>query len=315
MTAANCPICAATLAEDPGHDPMGHIQHRCPRCGQFSLTMDARIDIKTEAATPTLAGILSHAIRRMQKLNRRPLIDSKMVGQILKSSRLPSPAEQADNLILYLGENLEAPGHEIILDPLQHRAIMGAATDQGFQFVVEHLIEDRLVQGVVMQGTGRLTLSFEGWRQFELLRRGAVDSRKAFMAMPFDDALLDRVFERHFKAAVRNAGFELFRLNEKPKAGSIDDRLRVEIRTSRFLVAELTFGNQGVYWEAGFAEGLGKPVIYTCERTHFEKNHTHFDTNHLHTVIWKEADLEKAAAELTITIRATLPDEAKMTDD
>ena len=55
-----------------------------------------------------------------------------------------------------------------------------------------------------------------------------------------------------------------------PKAGLIDDRLRVEIRTSRFLIADLTHENAGAYWEAGFAEGLGKPVIYTCEKSKFD---------------------------------------------
>jgi nucleoside 2-deoxyribosyltransferase len=44
----------------------------------------------------------------------------------------------------------------------------------------------------------------------------------------------------------------------------IDDQMRVALRTSRFVVADLTRGNRGAYWEAGFAEGLGRPVIYTC---------------------------------------------------
>ena len=69
--------------------------------------------------------------------------------------------------------------------------------------------------------------------------------------------------------AVASAGFDLVRLDEDPQAGSIDERLRVEIRKSRFLVADLTHGNPGAYWEAGFAEGLGKPVIYTCEKDDF----------------------------------------------
>ena len=75
-------------------------------------------------------------------------------------------------------------------------------------------------------------------------------------------------------------------LVQRAKAGSIDERLRVEIRRSRFLIADLTDRNAGAYWEAGFAEGLGKPVIYTCEKSVFEEEKTHFDTNHMHTVLW-----------------------------
>ncbi len=81
------------------------------------------------------------------------------------------------------------------------------------------------------------------------------------------------------------------------------------------LLADLTHDNEGAYWEAGFAEGLGKPVIYTCEREKFKEMKTHFDTNHHLTVIWDKGDPSKAAEELKATIRATLPDEAKLEDE
>ena len=127
--------------------------------------------------------------------------------------------------------------------------------------------------------------------------------------------MIYKVYRDYFKKEVKKTGFNLFRIDEKPKTGSIDDRLRVEIRTSKFLIAELTDGNPGAYWEAGFAEGLGKPVIYTCERSYFNNERTHFDTNHLYTVLWEPNELDKAAERLKITIRASLPEDAKLEDD
>jgi len=62
-----------------------------------------------------------------------------------------------------------------------------------------------------------------------------------------------------------------------------------------------------VYWEAGIAEGLGKPVIYTCEKEAWKEKGTHFDTSHYHTVIWDKDNPGKAAEEIKATIRATLP--------
>jgi hypothetical protein len=41
----------------------------------------------------------------------------------------------------------------------------------------------------------------------------------------------------------------------------------------------------------------------------------HFDTNHHLIVPWNPDDLSKAATKLKATIRATLPAEAKLTDD
>jgi hypothetical protein len=77
---------------------------------------------------------------------------------------------------------------------------------------------------------------------------------------------------------------------------------------------DLTNNNLGAYWEAGFAEDLGKPVIYSCEQLFFEEGKTHFDANHLYTVKWKSDKLEEACKELKAAIRATFPDEAIMQD-
>ena len=43
-------------------------------------------------------------------------------------------------------------------------------------------------------------------------------------------------------------------------------------------------------WEAGYMEGLGKPVIYISEKTKFDKAKTHFDTNHCTTVPWSRTN-------------------------
>jgi nucleoside 2-deoxyribosyltransferase len=130
------------------------------------------------------------------------------------------------------------------------------------------------------------------------------------MAMQFGNSTLDMVVTDYFKPAVSAAGFNLQRLTDAQGAGCIDDQLRVRIRMSRFVVADLSHGNKGAYWEAGFAEGLGKPVIYTCEKGVWNEQKTHFDTNHLVTIIWDAAHLPDAAQRLKATIRATLPEDA-----
>ena len=121
------------------------------------------------------------------------------------------------------------------------------------------------------------------------------------------------------RPAVKAAGFDLRTTNDDHKtAGSIDNRMRVELRTSRFVVCDLTHGNRGAYWEAGFAEGLGRPVFYLCradvlkDRQH--PDHPHFDTAHQLIIGWDPAAPAEGMAELKAVIRATLPAEAKMED-
>jgi nucleoside 2-deoxyribosyltransferase len=159
-----------------------------------------------------------------------------------------------------------------------------------------------------------------GWQRFEAIKRAQVESRTAFMAMQFGDKDLNHAVESCFKPAVNHAGFELRLISEGQPAGLIDDQLRVRLRTSRFVIADLTHANNGAYWEAGFAEGLGRPVIYTCRQKEWDevdergRRKVHFDTSHLVTIIWDPTKLDEAATRLTATIRATLPGEAKMAD-
>jgi nucleoside 2-deoxyribosyltransferase len=90
--------------------------------------------------------------------------------------------------------------------------------------------------------------------------------------------------------------------------------MAVEIRTARFIIAELSHHNNGAYWEAGFARGLGKPVIYMYNRTIGSSPIPHFDVGSDHIIFWEQDKPEKAAEELKAVIRATLFAEA-ITED
>ena len=129
---------------------------------------------------------------------------------------------------------------------------------------------------------------------------------------------LNTIYNDVIKTTVAEAGFEIRKLDDVKRAGLIDDKLRVEIRRSKFLIADLTHANNGAYWEAGIAEGLGLPVIYICEKNAFENHETapHFDTNHHLIVMWEDTSegKERFSQGLKDTIRATLPGEARMED-
>ncbi len=43
----------------------------------------------------------------------------------------------------------------------------------------------------------------------------------------------------------------------------------------------------GVYYEAGFAQGLGIPVIWTVKADHID--HVHFDTRQFNHITWTDA--------------------------
>ena len=69
------------------------------------------------------------------------------------------------------------------------------------------------------------------------------------MAMKFGDAELNRVVSECFGPAVARTGFTLRRLTDEQPAGLIDNQLRAAILGARFLISDLTHGNQGAYWD------------------------------------------------------------------
>ena len=317
--AEKCPICEieanVNYASKKDTQPIFYVI--CPRCGKYEITSIAANYLNNLTKSDIDVAKLRHAIHKAQSNNRIFLLQEENVLKILENS-LPKPSEQMNNFVIWLGDYLPGLGKEVYLEMLFIQAEIGAITQEGVQSVIKHLIEKKIVSGEQVFGlekSWRLTLTIDGWEYYENLKRGSISSRKAFMAMQYGDKKLDEVVAKYFRPAVKAAGFELYRLDDAPKAGLIDDRLKVEIRLSRFLIADLTHENRGAYWEAGFAQGLGKPVIYTCEKTKFDEQKPHFDTNHHTTVVWDRNNLEKAAIDLKNTIRETLPEEAKLIDD
>ena len=316
-----CPLCSwegyRSGPRPSGDGRAGKID--CPRCGPFFASQELLADLahwRWREGEKTERALLSHAVQKMQRENDPPFLTTHIVEEILKGS-LPSLSQQVDNLVLWLGAHLNGPGETLSIQSTTHQSIVGSRTPAGFAFVLQYLVDDGLLTAVLKKGN-RLgaddaTLTFKGWGYFNQLHRGAASSRKAFMAMKYGDSTLDQCVDRA-RDAVKKTGFTLHRLDDMPKAGLIDDRLRVEIRTSRFLIADLTHENAGAYWEAGFAEGLGKPVIYTCEKSKFDTAKTHFDTNHHLTVFWSTDEFPSFEEKLKATIRATLPDEAILQD-
>ncbi len=326
-----CPVCNEPIQSQvrPQSGPQGYVTLcNCQRCGHFMLRSVTPTPIPNGYLDrPRRRANLSQIIRRMQRLDREPvLITVDDISAFRLDESLPSPAEQADRLILWAGERQPSPAESAQVSIPEVSAWIGAGITPnnpgaGYGWLLaQGKLSSLFEQRDMGNGQPGLRLTMAGWERYEALKRAEVVSRTAFMAVQFGDPELNQVITTCFRAAVERAGFELRLLTDKQAAGLIDDQLRVALRTARFVLADLTHGNKGAYWEAGFAEGLGRPVIYTCrksawdERDEHGKPKVHFDTSHLVTIIWEPDKLGEAAERLTATIRASLPSIAKMTD-
>jgi len=329
----NCPVCGLSVPETSrqrfGADDRSYwpgFKFDCRHCGTFIIDEIELHHLSGYLNTPPgvtgvaltqrketrQRAVMAYALRRMEASGKTAVITNGMTLRILKEDRLPSFAEQRDNLLRWFGEDHEiGRTYGIAWDGLGAR--VGSDAPGAFQLLLEGMLSEGLLSGKMgAGGGGDLRLAHRGLLRLEELERTAPSGYNAFMAMQFNDDALDRIVDEYLRPAVDETGFKLFRLDDRPEAGLIDARLRNEIRNCRFLIADLSHANAGSYWEAGYAEGLGKPVIYTCEKSVFDGKATvakpHFDTNHHLTVIWDKSDPQSAASRLKETIRYTIPE-------
>ena len=132
------------------------------------------------------------------------------------------------------------------------------------------------------------TITIAGYNRIADLRTNA-DSSQAFVAMWFNDRIVS-AYDDGIEAGIKDTGFKPIRIDRKDHVNKIEDEIIAEIRRSRFLVADFTHDKDGarggVYYEAGFAHGLGLPVIFTCHEDSMET--LHFDTAHYSHIVWAE---------------------------
>lgn len=189
---------------------------------------------------------------------------------------------------------------------------------------LDYILLELVSQGVLRRIDNPIgySLTLAGWQRYEEILRSIKDSRKAFVAMEFPVTgrsenyfFQNTLLDKYLVPTVRQTGFELGNaLMSDPKAGNLHARLEVEIRTARFVIAELSHNNNGAYWEAGFARGVGKHVIYMFNKEIAGGDRPHFDVGSDLYVPWTESEPEKAAEGLKAVIRSTLFGEAKMED-
>ena len=109
-------------------------------------------------------------------------------------------------------------------------------------------------------------------------------SRDCFVAMWFDDSM-EETYQVGIYSPLKKMGYNPIRIDKKAHNERIDRQIFDGIRKSRFVVSDITGHRGGVYYEAGFAAGLGLPVIQTCNESDFSKRH--FDVFTINTIVYK----------------------------
>lgn len=305
-----CPVCLEHQAR--GTSGIAYEKVLCPRCGVFEVEGSAipamvSEDPPPEPGLPRLGKQWSEARLRASAWIRetRPRKIHYRDLERIASLPLVPVLERVDRLLVAMTSATEHPGHVIDLNQPEWRARCRAADRSavvGMAGLLEELGLARRGQGTLGQGgKDPVTVSAGGWQRLAQLQQPNVESEQAFVAMSFSDEL-QPVFDEVIAPAIRAAGYRPHRVDNREHSGKICDEIVAQIRRSRFVVADYTEHRGGVYWEAGFAKGLGLEVIPTCRKD--DIGDIHFDVRQYNTIDWKECDDFKKR--LTYRIVATL---------
>lgn len=114
--------------------------------------------------------------------------------------------------------------------------------------------------------------------------------KSVFIAMSFNPEL--KSVRDTICKVIENNGFKPVVIDSKEHNNQIVPEIFYEIDKAEFVVADLSEHKAGVYYEAGYAKGVKKPVIFSCRQVDFDKRH--FDVAQANTIVWQsESELER----------------------
>jgi hypothetical protein len=328
MSEPRCLVCQRPVRPPiPNQDP---VVWDCAGCGYFSVP-SALVE-PVEAALqadpglrPRLSQVLRLAADRSPAGHVEPLlppeVDAAALDPLLRdrASVAPFPRTLGDRLDLALiwfagaAGSLGAPAE--VVDQSAFLARIGLTAG----YVQAHLdamhkygwIDSPAVSG--QNSRYQVTLTALGWARVEAIENGLPDSTLVFLALsnryvangePADPDGLGAAL-RDAIAAALPAPLSAYRVENDHSAVNITDEIVANIRRARFVVADLTCARPNVYFEAGLAMGLGKPVVFTRRAGET----AHFDVAAYKIIEWAPGELSAFTAALTnhLVARALIP--------
>jgi hypothetical protein len=271
-----CPLCGRPAKKDS--IPVG-LSIQCEQCGSYEFTGSA------EAVFPGYDHRLRRKIgfwtRDQNDLGESPRITSYTADTI---SKIPEKtvAERADRLLRFALREQRDLGGRFRLNTALVVGVTHSQSDGDVQALARLLHNKGWLNSGYDSGLGQITP--EGFMYAS--ERPVAESVNGFIAMWFDKSM-DAARTDGLEPAIRGAGYTPIVVSGVEHINKIDDEIISQIRRAKFVVADCTGQRGGVYFEAGFAMGLGLPVFWTCRQD--DLVNLHFDIRQYNSIDWVDA--------------------------
>ena len=304
------------------HPNSGVVRLQSDRAGGgYDITEEALPSIKHLTDTER-ARLTTWLVDQRAQGNTIPTITTTVVENTRKTKSIPVH-ERADRLLRYLVSISDNIGKEISIgcegnrinygtfvkpavSPSEERVMAWSesVSVEEVRFLIEYMSNQGWIEAKFFGSCNECTVMVDGYKHIADQFTNTITDQ-AFVAMWFDPSM-DDAFSNGIEPGIKDAGYVPLRIDRKDDhVNKIDDEIIAEIRRSRFLVADFTHGKEGarggVYYEAGFARGLGIPVFSTCKKERVEE--LHFDTRQFKHLLWENHDdLRKSLKEWIMAV-------------
>lgn len=289
MSFGTCILCSRPInptSDGPRFEMSGFSAvFKCPQCGQYIISFPDGHSAQTNLTSETKLA-LSCAARQATEAGELLQITRENRDEMALSHLNTRVSENKEKLLQQIARMAPRPNQGALFSTKNDFTLIDCFNAKEFEWYVEWLNKEGLA---FTTGAGtdqvQLTLSMKGWEQIQPLPRPGGIPGRCFVAMWFSEELRS-AYEQGIMPAVKRAiGKEPLRIDQKEHNNEITDEIMAEIRNAQFIVADFTGHRAGVYYEAGFAMGLGRPVIWSCRKDHL--GGLHFDTNHKNHIVWE----------------------------
>jgi len=278
---SRCPICGDPHAHEIESADHGNQVHwDCARCGTYWLFGSGISSIQNSDAKGRAK--ISGFIYDQNKNGLHPKLTGDLLGQVL-SRPLPSVGERAERLLVEIVRCQEKLSDHVDIDMPRWVAATYSLDEHELAYLACMLSERGFI--AELSDSGECEILPDGHIEADRLSRKVTQFDTGFVAMCFDSCL-SPAYEKGFQLGIMRAGYEPVIMNRLEHVNRIDDEIIARIKTPRFVVADFTKHRGGVYFEAGFALGLGMPVIWTCRKD--DMKDLHFDIRQYNTIDWNE---------------------------
>ena len=321
MSDTQCPVCSNKLEIAPKpSEKYAALIYDCPQCGRYELEELASTNRELYDARQFISAWIRLQNKRR---NNRPFISDHFSAddwfKNLRNIGFPQTVNEKLNGLLKAYADIVKDDCQKMVDVEQHLELVSdiAAQNLGEISGLNRLLAELEYIGPDPSDIYRcVRLTAKGWLRIDDLSKSISTSDSAFIAMWYSP--LTASFQEAAIQAVNACGYKQVIVDDTEFNGFIMDEVITLIRQARFLIADLTCMPEednkaktkvnggvrgGVYWEAGMAYGMGKPVIQTCMATEESKRRIHFDLKQYRTIFWKEDELITGIIDPTIPVK------------